>query len=214
MEGLITTSLGCGDPLSLAHLNPGETVLDLGSGVGVEAILASRLVGENGYVYGIDMTEEMITTAEENLRRSGASNVEFIKADIEAIPLPDASIDVILSNCVVNLVSDKSRALREAFRVLKPGGRLAISDMVWLTPPPNWVTEHSELWNSCIGGALTVDQYRDTLLDAGFSEVCVNTQRVYDASVLGLAILPDDADLRAEAMGLKLASAAVTACKR
>jgi SAM-dependent methyltransferase len=182
-EGLpaeaVEASLGCGNPTALIDLRPGETVLDLGSGGGIDVLLSARRVGPAGKVYGLDMTDEMLALARENQRKSGATNVEFLKGDIEHIPLPDNSVDVIISNCVINLSSDKPRVLREAFRVLKPGGRFAVSDVVVRGSVPAEVRRSVELWVGCVAGALEEDEYRRFLADAGFADISVEPWRIY-----------------------------------
>jgi arsenite methyltransferase len=177
----ILASLGCGNPTALADLSPGETVLDLGSGGGIDVLLSARRVGPTGKAYGLDMTDEMLALAEENRKKSGLTNVEFLKGEIENIPLPDASVDVIISNCVINLSADKDRVLREAFRVLKPGGRFAVSDVVTRGAIPPDVRRSVELWVGCIAGALGEEEYRRKLEDAGFASVTFEATRVYRA---------------------------------
>src|ERR1700746_1247366 len=167
-EAALKASLGCGNPTALATLNPGDTVLDLGSGGGIDVLLSARRVGPNGKAYGLDMTDEMLALAEENKRKSGITNVEFLRGEIENIPLPDNAVDVIISNCVINLSGDKDRVLREAFRVLKPGGRLAVSDVVLRGEVPPEIRKSMELWVGCIAGALDEDDYRAKLATAGF----------------------------------------------
>jgi arsenite methyltransferase len=183
-EGLpaeaVAVSLGCGNPTALLALEAGQTVLDLGSGGGIDVLLSARRVGPTGKVYGLDLTDEMLTLARENQRKAGATNVEFLKGALEAIPLPDASVDVIISNCVINLSTDKDAVLREAFRVLKPGGRFAVSDVVVRGDVPADVRRSMELWVVCIAGALEEQEYRDKLRAAGFAEVDVEPWRVYD----------------------------------
>jgi arsenite methyltransferase len=174
-------SLGCGNPTALAQLNHGETVLDLGSGGGIDVLLSARRVGPSGKAYGLDMTDEMLEAANENKRRAGAGNVEFLKGEIENIPLPDASIDVIISNCVINLSADKPRVLAEAFRVLKPGGRFAVSDIVVRGEVPPAIRRNVELWIGCVAGALEENEYRTLLRDAGFENVEIEPTRVYSA---------------------------------
>ncbi|MDD4933523.1 MAG: arsenite methyltransferase, partial [Methylacidiphilaceae bacterium] len=181
-EDALAASLGCGNPVALALLNEGETVLDLGSGGGIDVLLSARRVGPSGKAYGLDMTEEMLLLARENQRKAGVSNVEFLKGDIEKIPLPDQSIDVILSNCVLNLSPDKDRALAEAFRVLKPGGRVALADIVVRGEIPTELRRNRELWAGCVAGALTEAEYRAKLAAAGFEEIDVEPIRVYSAS--------------------------------
>ncbi len=172
-------SLGCGNPTALIHLEPGQTVLDLGSGGGIDVLLSARRVGPTGKVYGLDMTDEMLALARENQRKSGIEHVEFLKGTIEAIPLPDASVDVIISNCVINLSADKEAVFREAFRVLKPGGRFAVSDVVVRGDVPADVRLSMELWVGCIAGALEESDYRRQLEAAGFERVEVEAWRVY-----------------------------------
>ena len=175
----VTASLGCGNPTALLALEPGQTVLDLGSGGGIDVLLSARRVGPTGKVYGLDMTDEMLALARENQRKAGATNVEFLKGTIEAIPLPDRSVDVIISNCVINLSSDKDAVLREAFRVLKPGGRFAVSDVVVHGDVPADVRRSMELWVGCIAGALQDHEYAQKLTAAGFEQVEVDPWRVY-----------------------------------
>ena len=178
----LLASLGCGNPTALAQLSPGETVLDLGSGGGIDVLLSARRVGPTGKAYGLDMTDEMLALAEENRRRAGADNVEFLKGEIEDIPLPDASVDVVISNCVINLSGDKRRVIREAFRVLKPGGRFAVSDVVVRGAVPEAVRRNMELWVGCVAGALEESEYRTLLLDAGFEAVDLEVTRVYKSA--------------------------------
>jgi SAM-dependent methyltransferase len=175
-------SLGCGNPTALAALKEGETVLDLGSGGGIDVLLSARRVGPTGMAYGLDMTDEMLALARENQARAGLVNVEFLKGEIEAIPLPDASVDVIISNCVINLSADKDRVLREAFRVLRPGGRLAVSDVVVRGEIPDAIRRSMELWIGCVAGALEESEYRTKLTTAGFEAVEVEPTRVYQAA--------------------------------
>lgn len=182
---MLQTSLGCGNPVALAGLQPGETVLDLGSGAGLDVLLAARRVGPEGKVYGLDMTDEMLALARENQRRSGIENAAFIKGEMESIPLPDDSVDVVISNCVINLAPDKGKVLAEACRVLKPGGRLAVSDMVWRKYVPEWLRRHAELWAGCVAGALTEAEYRAALARAGFADVSLEVTRVF--SVKGIS---------------------------
>jgi len=178
-EEAMRASLGCGNPTALARLNPGETVLDLGSGGGIDVLLSARRVGPTGKAYGLDMTDEMLALARDNQRKAGADNVEFLKGEIEAIPLPDNSVDVIISNCVINLSADKDRVLGEAFRVLKPGGRFAVSDVVTRGEVPEQVRKHMLLWVGCIAGALEEGDYRAKLAAAGFEAIGVEPTRVY-----------------------------------
>jgi len=179
-EAAVGASLGCGNPTALASLEPGETVLDLGSGGGIDVLLSARRVGPTGKVYGLDMTDEMLALARENQRKAGATNVEFLKGTIEAIPLPDASVDVVISNCVINLSPDKDAVLREAFRVLKPGGRLAVSDVVVQGDVPPEVRRDMELWVGCIAGALEENDYRRRLEAAGFDQIDLEAWRLYE----------------------------------
>ena len=178
-ETAMLASLGCGNPTLLAQLNPGETVLDLGSGGGIDVLLSARRVGPTGKVYGLDMTDEMLALANENRRKAGVENVEFLRGEIENIPLPDNSVDVIISNCVINLSADKPRVLREAFRVLKPGGRFAVSDVVRRAHIPEAMARSVELWVGCIAGALHVDEYTGLLAEAGFEGIGIDPTRVY-----------------------------------
>ena len=178
-QDAVTASLGCGNPTALLVLEPGQTVLDLGSGGGIDELLSSKRVGPEGNVYGLDMTDAMLALARENQRKAGATNVEFLKGTIEAIPLPDCSVDVIISNCVINLSSDKDAVLREAFRVLKPGGRFAVSDVVVRGEVPADIRRSMELWVGCIAGALQDQEYVEKLSTAGFEDVDVDPWRVY-----------------------------------
>jgi arsenite methyltransferase len=178
-EGAVLASLGCGNPTALAELHEGETVLDLGSGGGIDVLLSAQRVGPTGKAYGLDMTDEMLALARKHQRQAGATNVEFLKGEIERIPLPDASVDVIISNCVINLSADKSQVLREAFRVLKPGGRFAVSDVVVRGEIPVSVRNSMELWVGCIAGALAEEEYIRLLRAAGFEDVGIEPTRVY-----------------------------------
>jgi arsenite methyltransferase len=175
----VTASLGCGNPTALIALEPGQTVLDLGSGGGIDVLLSAKRVGTTGKVYGLDMTDDMLTLARNNQRKAGVSNVEFLKGTIEAIPLPANSVDVIISNCVINLSSDKDAVLREAFRVLKPGGRFAVSDVVVRGEVPAYVRRSMELWVGCIAGALEDREYVRKLQSAGFTSIDVEPWRIY-----------------------------------
>jgi SAM-dependent methyltransferase len=175
-------SLGCGNPTALAELHEGETVLDLGSGGGIDVLLSARRVGPTGKAYGLDMTDEMLALARENQRKAGAPNVEFLKGQIEAIPLPDNSVDVIISNCVINLSGDKDRVIAEAFRVLKPGGRFAVSDVVTRGELPEVIQRSMALWTGCVAGALDEHDYVERLVRAGFVAASVEPTRIYDAS--------------------------------
>src|SRR4030088_1390946 len=180
-EKAVAASLGCGNPTALAQLQPGEMVLDLGSGGGIDVILSAKRVGPTGKAYGLDMTDEMLALARENQKKAGIENVEFLKGAIENVPLPDNSIDVIISNCVINLSGDKDRVLREAFRVLKPGGRFAISDVVVRGEVPADIRKSMELWVGCIAGALEEKEYQEKLARAGFESIEVEPTRVYKA---------------------------------
>jgi arsenite methyltransferase len=178
-EEAMLASLGCGNPTALAQLHPGEVVLDLGSGGGIDVLLSARRVGPSGKAYGLDMTDEMLALANENKRRSGLTNVEFLKGEIENIPLPDNSVDVILSNCVINLSADKKRVLSEAFRVLKPGGRFAVSDVVTHGSIAPEIRQNILLWVGCIAGALEENEYRAKLAAAGFEHIDLEPTRIY-----------------------------------
>ncbi len=178
-EEAMLASLGCGNPTALAKLNPGEVVLDLGSGGGVDVLLSAKRVGPTGKAYGLDMTDEMLALANENKRKAGAENVEFLKGEIEHIPLPDNAVDVIISNCVINLSADKDRVMREAFRVLKPGGRLAVSDVVTRGEMPPEIRQSVLLWVGCIAGALEENEYRAKLAFAGFETIEIEPTRIY-----------------------------------
>jgi SAM-dependent methyltransferase len=214
-EEAVLASLGCGNPTALLDLHPGETVLDLGSGGGIDVLLSARRVGPTGKAYGLDMTDEMLQLARENQRRAGAENVEFLKGVIEHIPLPDASVDVVISNCVINLSSDKDRVLREAFRVLKPGGRFAVSDVVTRGDIPVEVRKNMLLWVGCIAGALDEVEYAARLSAAGFTGISLEPTRVYKvedarAFFAGQGI---DADAMASAVDGKIFSAFIRAAK-
>lgn len=211
----IGASLGCGNPTALAGLSPGETVLDLGSGGGIDVLLSARRVGPAGKVYGLDMTDDMLFLARENARRAGVENVEFLRGEIERIPLPEASVDVIISNCVINLSSDKDRVFAEAFRVLRPGGRLAVSDIVVRGPVPPAIRRSVELWAGCVAGALDEADYRAKLAAAGFEAIEVEPVRLYkveDARDLLLAAGFDPGALAPDLDG-KFASAFIRARK-
>ena len=181
-EKAVLASLGCGNPTALAQLNPGEIVLDLGSGGGIDVLLSAQRVGLTGKAYGLDMTDEMLALANENKRKAGAENVEFLKGEIENIPLPDNSVDVIISNCVINLSADKDRVLKEAFRVLKPGGRFAVSDIVVRGEVPAEIRRNVELWIGCMAGALEENEYLAKLVRAGFEVVTMEPTRVYNVA--------------------------------
>jgi len=214
-DAALQASLGCGNPTALAELKPGETVLDLGSGGGIDVILSARRVGPTGRAYGLDMTDEMLALAEENRRQSGLSNVAFLKGEIESIPLPANAVDVIISNCVINLSGDKDRVLKEAFRVLKPGGRLAVSDVVVRGEVPAAVRKSMELWVGCIAGALSEEDYRAKLAAAGFEGIDVEVTRVYDAQDARAFLAAEgiDVDAVAQAVDGKFVSAFVRATK-
>ena len=179
-ENAVRASLGCGNPTALIDLRPGEIVLDLGSGGGIDVLLSARRVGPSGKAYGLDMTDEMLALARENQRQAGVENVEFLKGEIENIPLPDNSVDVVISNCVINLSSDKNRVLREAFRVLRPGGRFAVSDVVARGAVPDVVRQSMMLWVGCIAGALEEQEYIAKLSAAGFDGISIEPTRVYE----------------------------------
>ena len=178
-EAAVLASLGCGNPTALAQLAPGEVVLDLGSGGGIDVLLSAKRVGPAGKAYGLDMTDEMLALARENQRKAGVGNAEFLKGEIENIPLPDGSVDVIISNCVINLSADKDRVLREAFRVLKPGGRFAVSDVVTRGELPEEIRKNMLLWAGCVAGALDENEYRAKLAAAGFEAIGIEPTRVY-----------------------------------
>jgi len=215
----VLASLGCGNPTALAELRPGETVLDLGSGGGIDVLLSAKRVGPGGFAYGLDMTDEMLALAERNRQAQGVTNVRFLKGEIEHIPLPEASVDVVISNCVINLSSEKAQVLREAFRVLKPGGRFAVSDVVVQGELPAELRQSMELWAGCIAGALEERSYRQLLADAGFVDIGLQVTRVYEAQDLAaseccgdsLASVSSFAELAAH--GGRLVSAFVRATK-
>jgi arsenite methyltransferase len=175
----LKASLGCGNPTALAELRPGETVLDLGSGGGIDVLLSARRVGPQGKAYGLDMTDEMLDLARQNQRKAGLENVEFLKGEIESVPLPDNSVDVVISNCVINLSADKNRVLREAFRVLREGGRFAVSDVIVRGPVPAGIRKNVELWIGCIAGALEESEYHAKLAAAGFEQIEIEPTRIY-----------------------------------
>jgi arsenite methyltransferase len=179
-EDALLASLGCGNPTALAELHEGETVLDLGSGGGIDVLLSARRVGPTGFAYGLDMTDAMLSLARANQAKAGATNVKFLKGDIEHIPLPDNSVDVIISNCVINLSGEKEQVLREAFRVLKPGGRFAVSDVVVRGELPAEVRRNMELWIGCVAGALTESEFLDHLAAAGFVDASIEPTRIYE----------------------------------
>ena len=198
-EAAVLASLGCGNPTALAELKPGEVVLDLGSGGGIDVLLSARRVSPGGKAYGLDMTDEMLALARENQKQSGVENVEFLRGEIEQIPLPDGSVDVIISNCVINLSADKDRVLGEAFRVLKPGGRFAVSDVVTRGDIPEEIRKNVLLWVGCVAGALDEGEYRAKLAAAGFESIGIEPTRVYGAED-ALSFLADQG-LDLEAIG-------------
>jgi SAM-dependent methyltransferase len=214
-EEALLASLGCGNPTALAQLNPGETVLDLGSGGGIDVLLSALRVGPTGKAYGLDMTDEMLALANENKRKAGAENVDFLKGEIEHIPLPDNSVDVIISNCVINLSADKDRALREAFRVLKAGGRFAVSDVVTRGAVAPEIRQSVLLWVGCVAGALEEDEYRQKLAAAGFEQIEIEPTRIYrvDDAREFLASSGIDVDAIAPRVDGKFMSAFVRAVK-
>ncbi len=214
-EAAVLASLGCGNPTALAELRAGETVLDLGSGGGIDVLLSARRVGPSGKAYGLDMTDEMLALARENQARAGATNVEFLKGEIEHIPLPDNSVDVIISNCVINLSADKDQVLREAFRVLKPGGRFAVSDVVTRGEVPEALRRDMLLWVGCIAGALEENDYRSRLKAAGFADASIEPTRVYkiDDAREFLAGKGIDVDAMAAQVDGKFMSAFIRAVK-
>jgi arsenite methyltransferase len=214
-EQAVRASLGCGNPTALAELREGEVVLDLGSGGGIDVLLSARRVGPTGKAYGLDMTDQMLALANENKRKAGATNVEFLKGEIENVPLPDASVDVIISNCVVNLSSDKRRVIQEALRVLKPGGRFAISDVVVRGYVPEVIKKSVELWIGCVAGALEERQFIELLEEAGFQDASIEPTRIYaaeDAAVF-LRSAGLDADAIAPQIDGRFVSAFVRATK-
>jgi len=185
-EGAVLASLGCGNPTALADLRAGETVLDLGSGGGIDVLLSAKRVGPTGKAYGLDMTDEMLALARENQAKAGATNVEFLKGEIENIPLPPQAVDVIISNCVINLSADKARVLKEAHRVLRPGGRFAVSDVICRGEIPDVVRHSMELWVGCVAGALAEGEYRRLLEEAGFADIDIEPTRVYEFKDAGI----------------------------
>jgi arsenite methyltransferase len=195
-------SLGCGNPTALAQLRPGDVVLDLGSGAGLDVLLSARRVSPGGRAYGVDMTDEMLALANENKARAGVENATFLKGTIEALPLPDASVDVVISNCVINLAPDKTAVLKEAFRVLRPGGRLAVSDMVEVEPLPAHVKSALDAWAGCVAGTIPIDAYRAALREVGFTAVEFEITNTFGSGEAGLPA----------GMG-KIASAAIRASK-
>jgi len=214
-EEAMLASLGCGNPTASAKLSPGDVVLDLGSGGGVDVLLSAKRVGPTGKAYGLDMTDEMLALANENKRKAGAENVEFLKGEIEHIPLPDNSVDVIISNCVINLSADKNRVLREAFRVLKPGGRFAVSDVVTRGEIKPEIRQSVLLWAGCVAGALSEDDYRSKLSGAGFEQIDIEPTRVYRAEDARAFLSAEgiDADAIAPEVDGKFMSAFIRALK-
>jgi arsenite methyltransferase len=214
-EKAVRASLGCGNPTALAQLYPGETVLDLGSGGGIDVLLSAKRVGPTGKAYGLDMTDDMLALARENQKKAGAENVEFLKGEIENIPLPDCIVDVIISNCVINLSADKDRVLREAFRVLKPGGRLAVSDVVVRGAVPDEVRKNMLLWVGCIAGALEESDYKIKLAGAGFGSIEIEPTRVYTIEDARAFLVAEgiDVDAMASQVDGKFMSAFVRARK-
>lgn len=214
-EDALAASLGCGNPTALAELQPGETVLDLGSGGGIDVLLSARRVGSTGMAFGLDMTDDMLALAEKNKAASGLSNVHFLKGEIESIPLPANSVDVVISNCVINLSGDKDRVLREAFRVLKPGGRFAVSDVVVRGEIPATIRRSMELWAGCVAGALGDDDYLAKLAAAGFEDAAIEVTRVYRADDARDLFAGRGADIEstAQAVDGKIVSAFVRARK-
>ncbi|MDP6580588.1 MAG: arsenite methyltransferase [Vicinamibacterales bacterium] len=208
----VHASLGCGNPTALAELRPGETVLDLGSGGGIDVLLSARRVGPTGKAYGLDMTDQMLALARENQRTAGVENVEFLKGEIEAIPLPDASVDVIISNCVINLSADKDRVFAEAFRVLRPGGRLAVSDVVCRRPVRADLRRSIELWVGCVAGALEKSDYRARLAAAGFVGIDIEPTRIYRAADAGAFL--QEAGFDPDAVGAEVDGAFMSAFVR
>jgi arsenite methyltransferase len=211
----VLASLGCGNPTVLAELNEGEVVLDLGSGGGIDVLLSAQRVGPTGKAYGLDMTDEMLALARENQRKAGVENVEFLKGDIEAIPLPDASVDVIISNCVINLSGDKRNVIAEAFRVLKPGGRFAVSDVVVRGEVPAPVRSSMELWVGCVAGALTEQEFHSLLWERGFEKIEIEPTRVYEfedakAFLMGAGL---DTEVLAREVGGRVMGAFIRATK-
>jgi SAM-dependent methyltransferase len=214
-EQAVLASLGCGNPTALIELKKGEVVLDLGSGGGIDVLLSAQRVGPTGKAYGLDMTDEMLALARENQRRAGVENVEFLKGEIESIPLPDNSVDVVISNCVINLSADKQRVLREAFRVLKPGGRFAVSDVVVHGSVPDSVRKSMLLWVGCIAGALEEQDYRARLIEAGFEDVSFEPTRIYNIEDARLFLTQAgiDVDAIAAEVGGKFLSAFIRGTK-
>ncbi|HWF45806.1 MAG TPA: arsenite methyltransferase [Bryobacteraceae bacterium] len=214
-EAALKASLGCGNPTALAQLNPGEIVLDLGSGGGIDVLLSARRIGPTGKAYGLDMTDDMLALARENQRKARVTNVEFLKGEIEHIPLPDNSVDVIISNCVINLSGNKDQVLHEAFRVLKPGGRFAVSDVVVRGEVPANIRRSMELWVGCVAGALQQSEYVDKLTNAGFEAIGIEPTRIYDVEDARAFLSSQGADVDAIApvVANKFMSAFIRATK-
>jgi SAM-dependent methyltransferase len=214
-DAALKASLGCGNPSALAQLNAGETVLDLGSGGGIDVLLSARRVGPAGKAYGLDMTDDMLALARENQRKAGVENVKFLKGEIERIPLPDNSVDVIISNCVINLSGDKDQVLHEAFRVLKPGGRFAVSDVVVRGDVPVEIRRSMELWVGCVAGAMQESEYIEKLARAGFTGIDIEPTRIYDIEDARqfLTVQGVDVDAIAPVVADKFMSAFVRATK-
>jgi len=208
-------SLGCGNPTVLAQFAPGETVLDLGAGGGIDVLLSAKRVGPSGFVYGLDMTDEMLALARENQRKAGAANVEFLKGEIENIPLPNNSVDVVISNCVINLSLDKDKVFREIFRVLKPGGRVAVSDVVMRGEVPASLRKHVDLWIGCIAGALEENEYKQKLARVGFVDISAEPWRIYEVAEMRDALEKGGVDVHKNAIHLegKFMSASIRARK-
>ena len=212
-QDAVAASLGCGNPTALAGLCEGETVLDLGSGGGIDVLLSARRVGPTGKAYGLDMTDEMLALARANQEKAGVTNVEFLRGEIEAIPLPDHAVDVIISNCVINLSADKDRVLAEAFRVLKPGGRFAVSDVIVRGTLPDALRRNMELWAGCVAGALEESDYKARLARAGFGEIDVEITREYDAEDMADLADAEGTEVEAAALEGRLAAAFIRARK-
>ena len=214
-QDAVAASLGCGNPTALAQLNAGETVLDLGSGGGIDVLLSAKRVGPTGKAFGLDMTDDMLALARANQKKAGAENVEFLRGEIENIPLPDNSVDVVISNCVINLSGDKDRVLREAFRVLRPGGRLAVSDVVVRGPVPAEIRRNVELWVGCVAGAMEESEYRAKLAAAGFENIEIEPTRIYSVEDARQFLTTQGIDVDAVAPHVegKFASAFIRASK-
>ncbi|MHB8157725.1 MAG: arsenite methyltransferase [Desulfocucumaceae bacterium] len=210
----LAASFGCGNPTALADLRPGETVLDLGSGAGLDVLLSARRVGPGGKAYGLDMTDAMLAEARSNQARAGIENVDFLQGHIEDIPLPDNTVDVVISNCVINLSADKDRVLRETYRVLKPGGRFAVSDMILTRPLPDSLRQDMAAWTGCVAGALLDQEYRDKLAAAGFTDIGIEVTRVYDLTdPTAESLLPSLSDSDRHSLNGAIVSAFIRANK-